>query len=175
MLTLDLQRSMCLPVRYGAGQGAAGLAFSGSFPSRFTFSRPLQQWSPVLTRQTRVGPGEDRSGIKWEAFTREMLEKDRPWEVASAISGDSGCSVAFAYRPGLGAVDTKLIAQNLLEAVTYTPQTGRIGLFSHLSPSGSSNLDDLPCIERGDEHGSLVIATRREGSELHLWRRLYFH
>jgi hypothetical protein len=177
-LALDLQRSLCLPVlpvRYDGGNLIAGVSFNGSFPNNFKFTRPLQQWSPVLTRQTRIGMGEDRSGMQWSAFRREMLTQERPWEAARILTGDSDCSVAFVNRAGVGALDSQMIAKDLFEALIYTPQAGRFGLFSHVSPSGSSMFEDLPCVERDDEQSTLVIAARREGSELHLWRRLYLY
>jgi hypothetical protein len=75
----------------------------------------------------------------------------------------------------LRAVDMKVIDEKLIEAVTYMPQTGGTNIFSHLSPSGSAELNDLACIESGDARSMLVIAARRDVAELHVWRRLYLY
>jgi hypothetical protein len=174
-LLTEVQRAICVPVKLPVRDSSPVLTFTGQFPAKFTFRRPLQQWSPVITRQTRVGAGEDVSRMNWEAFTPGLLEKDRPWDVAGKLAGNSGCAVAFAYRPGLGAISSDFIDANFIESITFPPQVGRLGIFSHFSPSGAPSLSDLPCIERGDDSSSLVMAARREGSDLHLWRRLYYH
>ncbi len=176
-LSIDLQKALCLPAQMRRENESAegGLTFSGSFPQRYSLTRPVEQWSPVITRQTRVGPGEDLSRMKWDEFRLAFLEQRRMPELAQALAGESGCSVCFAHESGLSPGDSGVVEQGLLDVLTFIAPTGRTGAFSHISPSGSATLEDLPCIESGDDRSTLVIASRRDGLDLHIWRRLYLH
>lgn len=181
--TVELQHAFCMPVErrgialYGVSdpERIPRLSFKGSFPGRFAFSQPVQQWAPVLTRQTRIGGGEDTSRVRWDGFRREMLERVGAGEIAQAIAGDSGCRVAVISPVRVAAADFELIKGQFLDALTYAPPHGGTAYLSLLSPSGSGSLNDLGCIERGDTQSSLVVAARRDGSNLHIWRRLYLH
>jgi len=181
--TVELQHAFCMPVeRRGFAfpgrsdpERNSGISFKGSFPARFAFSQPVQQWAPVLTRQTRIGGGEDTSRVRWDGFSREMMENVGAGEVEQAIAGDSGCRIAVISPLRVTAIGSELIKGQLLDALTYAPPHGGTTYLSHLSPSGSDSLNDLGCIERDDSQSSLVIAVRRDGPNLHVWRRLYFH
>jgi hypothetical protein len=171
-LSMDLQKALCLPMQTDVHGGAAvsGLTFNGSYPQRFSMAHPVEQWSPALTRTTRIGAGEDRSGMKWDEFRRTRMDE----AAARELAGDSGCSVSIVSQSGLGMIRSTM-EKNLIEALTLVELRGRSGFFTALSPSGSAALDDLPCIESGDDRSTLVIASRRDGLDLHIWRRLYLH
>jgi len=182
--TLELQHAFCVPVeRRGIPLSGdvsdpernTGVSFKGSFPARFALSQPVQQWAPALTRQTRIGGGEDTSKVRWDNFRREMMENVGAGEVEQALAGDSGCRIAVISPLRMTAIESELIKGQFLDALTYAPLQGGTAYLSHLSPSGSASLNDLGCIERDDSQSSLVIAVRRDGPNLHVWRRLYFH
>jgi hypothetical protein len=174
-LSEEIQHALCATMKRSSNEAIPAVAYRGQFPGRFVFERPVQQWSLVLTRQMRLHAGEDKSRMRWDAFTPAMLDKDRPADIATTLAGDSKCAVSFAYRAGLGPVDSHFIDSNFVETIIYKPENGQFALISQFAPSCAPTLTDLPCIERGDTGSSLVIAARREGSDLHFWRRLYLH
>jgi hypothetical protein len=182
--TFEGKRSFCVPVQQNrtatGDRFTAGVSFHGNFPYSYTLTRPVQQWSPIITRQTRIGGGEDDSRVKWHEFHPEHLRPELVrsagrLSAARALSGDSGCNMAFTVASGIVTVDPQLVEHNLLQALTIIGSNDRSYLFSPLSPSGSDTLYDLACLESDEYQSTIVIATRREGPDLHVWRRLYLY
>ena len=158
-----------LPSMNYRGERSAGPAsFDGQFPARYTFRTPLQQWTPHLLRLTSFASGEDDSRVNWGAFTGEVHP------VADRMVGESGCALV-AVRSGATLLGPPgEISSEIFGRFTQSPNAGIFSLVSQLSPTGGASVDDLGMAEPLAAERTVVVAIRREGRDLHVWRRLYF-
>ena len=98
--------------------------------------------------------------------------RQRYADVALAMEGASRCKFVFV-KDGAGVANFPgELSEKLLAQLSFTADASP--LFAQAAPLAGGPLDDLPVLEPHDEHHLAVIATRREGSEIHAWQRLYF-
>jgi hypothetical protein len=83
----------------------------------------------------------------------------------------SRCSFVFAKGGASFIGIPGELSAEFLARLTFTSERGLLLPFP--SPGISGFLDDLALIERGDTHRFVVIAMRRDGPDIHAWRRIY--
>jgi hypothetical protein len=171
--------------------------FQGQYPARFDYVRPHRQWTPEISRATAVVDAPDASGIKWDAFDAEFLEKQK--EVFQKIrSRDRRPSedvltflrktyelagkrdhreVSFSFFTKWGTRDTEEgpTTASWRQAVTLADPLNPTLLLTHESPNGFPQFNDLRILERADPSRTVILAAMREGKDIHVWRRLYLH
>jgi hypothetical protein len=162
----DLQRSFAVRFpRSGCAHAVQpGMPLWVIFRRRdFTITQSVPQWSPIVTRQTRIGGVRTRSESNGKRSDAKCWIENA-WEVARTVAGDSGCKRVIFLPTGIWARWTQLIVdQKLLEALTLHAANVAAQVYSrHLSPSGAAELNT--CVHREWRRPSmLVIAARRDG------------
>jgi hypothetical protein len=67
------------------------------------------------------------------------------------------------------------ISSQWRRSITAMQPTGLGALLTQESPSGFSELYDLPIVEFRDPSRTVLVAAKVEGQDIHIWRRLYLH
>jgi hypothetical protein len=154
----------------GAEEGAA--TFDGQFPARYELRRALRQWEPSLVRTLSFG-GADDSGLPWARWEKlDLLEAAKArtlrnkltlpgWEIAAIQRGTALSTGAISILPLRSLRDTH-----------SQPPSGRLP--PPMAPQGGGLTDDLAMSDANDARQWLVIATRREGRDVRIYRRLFF-
>ena len=148
-----------------------GTVFEGQYPARYTLRFPLAQWTPRMIRVSSLGGGADDSGVNWAACDSGEVAQQKYAEAARVMQGTSRCSFVFAKGGAAFIGIPGELSAEFLARLTFTLEHGP--LLALPSPGISGSLDDLALIERGDIHRFVVIAMRRDGAEIHAWRRIY--
>lgn len=175
-LTRETQHAFAAPLAVQAystsgGERLRGAVFEGQYPARYTLRFPLAQWTPQMIRASSAGGGADDSGVNWAAFDPAAVGQQKYAEVAHAMQAASRCSFAFA-KGGTSFVGIPgELSAEFLSRLTFTPEFNPS--LTLPSPGTMGPLDDLSVVERSDSHRLVVIATRREGAEIHVWRCIY--
>jgi hypothetical protein len=171
--------------------------FQGQYPARFDYVRPHRQWTPDISRVTAVVDAPDVSGIKWDAFDAEFLEKHkevfqktrsrdrRPSEdvltflrkTYELAGRRDRRDVSFSFFTKWGTRDTEEgpTTASWRQAVTLAEPLNPTLLITQPSPNGFPQIDDLRILERADPSRTVILAAIREGKDIHVWRRLYLH
>ena len=164
-LVRDTQHAFAIPAAqnrdYGASADRVAIAgFEGQYPARYRLRLPLAQWAPQTIRVSALATGTDDSRVDWSAFP-------------GAIGGGSGCAIWISDKGHHGYVgNAGPLSPDFLARITFTPEWN--ALFSAPSPGGAGSLDDLCVVEQNEPNRAVVVAVRREGADIHAWRRLYF-
>lgn len=147
--------------------------YEGQFPARYTLRQQLRQWSPQVNRITSFEPGEEASKISWEAV--------RTWLAQGATSSGESNDAVFAVskgtlkllispRNGSVPVSHDLIRQL---CVGSPDPAGLFTVIEQLSPNGADNFNDLMLPAAIEGSRAVVVIARREGTGVHLFRRLF--
>jgi hypothetical protein len=146
---------------------------AGQFPARYTFTQFCRQWTPRLTRTLSFADGPDTSGVQWDAF--DPAEAARPWSQAFSRKLSPNLEHGFDVFQGgtYQSSGSEQINSQWRFLTAATRESGLGQLLTQLSPTGSAALDDLPCFEIGDESRSLLVAFKRDGADIRIWRRIY--
>lgn len=172
MIMRETQRAFAVAMPgsdYDRESSAAPAVLDGQYPARYTFRFSARQWTPHLRRVTSLTNASDESRVNWDAFDGSQSDLQR---AVSGMGGSSGCAFAVLHA-GQVLIDTPgPFSNEFLARITF-PQNHTIHpLLSQLSPTGAGSFDDLTLLDRKGAR-TVVIATRREGSDIYAWRRLY--
>lgn len=166
-----------LPFSMGDYDGRARFApgrFEGQYPGRYATLQPVRQWSPIYTRQTTLQPAAETSGVKWPALKKEARAEQLQSfmrEMNGAPMLTTGTMVATSTN-----VPTAIATRSeFTKRLCAPPLTWSNVVFYRSAPSLAANLADLAVLEPEAPNETLLLAARRDGSTLHLWRRLYLH
>ena len=85
------------------------------------------------------------------------------------------CSFDFFSRSEGRFTGDGPIPSEWRQSITAMSEKGLGVLLTQESPSGFATLDDLPFFETRDATRTVLIATKNEGENIHIWRRLYLH
>ena len=176
----------------------SNLEYEGQYPVRYNYTRRQRQWSPEVSRITAIVDAPDASGINWDAFdtrflkehapafdeSREKNEKQSPKELrsliqtvdqATGVSNQRDLSFSFFTKWGTRESDQRVIGREWRKAITLAEPMGSAALLTHLSPNGYPQFGDLRILERADPSRTVILIAKREGNNIHVWRRLYLH
>jgi hypothetical protein len=160
---------------FGRGMEKTDIAFQGQYPARFDYVRSQQQWSPELSRVTIVTDAPDTSGIKWDAFDPKLIRGQWSGAIASALTSEKGFTFDFFYKGSDRSTNERPLSSQWRHSVTFAADIGLGSILTQVSPNGSIQFDDLPIMEARDPSRSVLIAAKRNGPNIHVWRRLYLH
>jgi hypothetical protein len=160
---------------FGRDMGQTDFAFHGQYPARFDYVRSQQQWSPELSRVTIVTDAPDTSAIKWDAFDPKLIGRHWSDTVASTLTSEKGFTFDFLYQGRDRSPNEGPLSSSWRNSITLAPNMGLGSIVTQVSPNGSIQFDDLPIVEARDPSRSVLIATKRSGPNIHIWRRLYLH
>jgi hypothetical protein len=174
----------------------SNVEYQGQYPARFNYTRSQRQWSPEISRVTAIVDAPDTSGIKWDAFDAEFLERNKivfqetPMDkqpskelrsfyqaVYQAAVATESREVWFSFFTKWGTRDSELssVDANWRNAITLAEPFGSTALLTHVSPNGYPQFGDLRILDREDPSRTVVLIAVREGKNIHVWRRLYLH
>jgi hypothetical protein len=157
------------------GNAWTDIEFRGQYPGRYDYIQPQRQWTPQLTRVTRIADAPDTSGVLWDAFDEKRITGRWSGHLAPEMSPGVPCNFDFFVggaepRPtGDGPIHSEW-----RQAITALSPRGLGALLTQESPSGFASLDDLPFVETGDPSVVVLVAAKNEGDNIHIWRRIYF-
>lgn len=178
-----------VPVPRGISDDAIETTAKDSVPTnewmsadRLVVTRPLQQWTPAMTRVTTFPDSLDDSGIDWSRISDAALEAERKASGVVVVDGWSAAnsaSVSFwqmhdefdqAYLPGLDSPssdssETRAIATTMAR----TPDVANYALIRRHNPALGGHYSDLATA--GKDAPPFTVAWRRVGTELVIYRK----
>lgn len=187
----------------GEAVESAPPAYVGRVPEGYDMRQAVGQWSPVLTRELRIGGGAVDATLNWDAF--DPFTKDprqhRKWETdLTRGRGFRGVLVAFGDWRGYEEEMVETASENplyrddrnlhenyhalsmskalqpesfIVQATSRQPE-GFFSLVSAVSPAGGGDsFEDLAIHDAGDPDTRVVVAAWRDGDDLHMVRRVY--
>ncbi|MDB6152438.1 MAG: hypothetical protein JWL90_891 [Chthoniobacteraceae bacterium] len=162
------------------GRSAHGPLIEGQFPAHYTFRRTLQQWSPEMTRYTSIGPADDSSGLPWDqiaaALDLPLKEKAAALAQWDALGGHWELNSFAGSQPDLFDQERGgkwILSPFVIRQLCIPYPQGIMGQIFQASPSGSGSYEDCALIDANDSALKVITATRREGDNIHLFRRVY--
>ena len=161
--------------RGNIGEAWNDMEYRGQYPTRYEFIRPQRQWSPQLTRVSTICDGPDTSGVRWDAFDAKRIAGRWSGYLGPEMSPGVPCSFDFFSRSEGRFTGDGPIPSEWRQSITAMSEKGLGVLLTQESPSGFATLDDLPFFETRDATRTVLIATKNEGENIHIWRRLYLH
>ncbi len=197
-VTTAVRNALCVPMPvsqnyyYGNRPGSAGPArYEGLFPASYKVRQSLRQWTPQMNRLTSFDVGEDKSGMPWANLDPGELNagnfRDR--------IGSNAELELYVIRSGeiLGLESGSIYG--FILALCQSRDFRWPGIFTVIGPNGAANFEDLALVpvtfapervtpgprrsvtsapytpEESDVNAT--IAVRREGENVHIYRRLY--
>ena len=197
-VTTDVRNALCVPmsVSYGVYYGnrpasASPPRYEGLFPTGYKVRQSLRQWTPQMNRLTSFDAGEDKSGMPWEKLDPQDLSVGN---LRNRLGSNAGIEL-YVIRSGeiLGLESGSLYG--FILALCQSRDFRWPGIFTVIGPNGSANFEDLALVpvtfdpervasapprlinsapytpEESEVNATIVV--RREGENVHIYRRLY--
>jgi len=174
-LSIAIESALSAALQTGTDREPPALRFAGQFPARYQLARPGRQWAPAITRTTSLEPREDESGIRWSSFGGASFDAPSRTAYFDRLRAGQPFTFDLYWKGEQRLSEQGPLANNEREQLTITPARGLFALLARGAPSGSALAEDCPVREVDAPDESLVVATRRDGSTIHLWRHLFLH
>ena len=141
----------------------------GQFPARYTCFFPGQQWTPHLRRVLSLGGSADDSRVQWSGFVGPQHEVDF---AVDGMRGASGCTFAVLHAGQVRVDRAGPLPSEFLSQITFPATHVFHPMIARLSPGSTGSFADLAILDR-EGPGTVVIAIRQAGADIHAWRKLY--
>lgn len=173
--------------------------YRGRIPTQYTLRRRVRQWDPALRRTLWFEREAPDFGLHWDALSPSVLHGMDRSTKENRLLGDVDFDgvVLVVNGPGhywlkgnlsalrgMNLPDTARITrthrsagslERLLQHTAARPRRGMFSLVSQLSPAGAGDFEDLALTDELSEDQWVVMAVRREGNDLIVCRRAYYH
>jgi hypothetical protein len=150
----------------------SGISFEGQFPASFKMRRGIKQWKPMVTHSTTIGPGEDRSRVKWDGF--RLGTPSQGDEIGRKMAEGSNCGVGYATNKDLYQLNDGTLPREALDWIISPRGRTRPSGGMSRSPGCTRRWLELIDLDNDDLNGPVVVfAWRLEDARLHVWRWLY--
>ncbi len=176
------------PGQLPADSSSRTVLYEGRFPSRYSVTYRVPQWTPVMERVTTfgsdvqppeldwddLGEASDRSFVAWYSLGREWLAKlDGPGAVYLLRGGGSIHTLAENWRGDDGAGWRRPELSGFLRDVTMRQPAGLFAVVSQIAPTGSGDFADLSVLDPADPRRQMVMVLTRREDDYICYRRLY--
>lgn len=149
------------------------LALAGNCPQRTLLTQKLRQWQPRLLRTFTLAadslptasPLRNLPGNRHFHTAAELaaaLPRTHDLAVHQFHGGD-----VLSYAPG-----GRLLEDSALALLCQRPRAGLFGAVFAFSPAGGPHFEDLSLHDQTNPQQSLLVAVKRHGKDLILFRRL---
>ncbi len=152
--------------------------YLGQFPARYELQRSLQQWSPSIVRTLAFG-GKDDSGLPWDLFEPSESNWKKPTDGAKLREEAHGWQVSTVHQFSIVDHGSLFYHQGSREfPAPFVKRT--IGMDAEdapieaIAPNGNALCEDLGMSDRHDPRQWLLVAVRRVGTDIQIYRRLFF-
>ena len=171
--------------------------YAGNLPGKHTVTTLVRQWTPRMNRITSIARGEVALDIDWEAGRKLLGTRGadaRSFRAAMLGGRQDEARVAVFAQGDVAVIDADTNAWLMPQGNRYRrhqyydgPRSYEGGILStlgggshrgffeyvsHISPTGSDNLEDLNSYER-DDKGRLVMVITRDDEGVTIYRRYF--
>ncbi len=161
------------------------VAFEGRYPGAYEARQWIPQWTSRMSRTLRLDSADAPADLSldWDALEDAVRDPQagpvfpEAWSRAAKVPASSADLYVFSST-GSGLAPWSWRAAFLLpemsvrRACCHAPR----GMFQWLfcvAPTGGGRAEDLPVMDPSEPGARLVVAVRRSGSDIFIYRRLF--